>query len=291
MESYPLGEYTDEQDMPRPFPSVVCLITSYNRHQLTLECIAKLFQSNGVGSEFALKVILVDASSPDRTAEKVQAAFPQVTVVSATSETYWGGGMRRAASTARGPWTHQLWLNDDVSLHADALTSLIEQGRQSGDRAIVVGWFSDGRGRRTYGGYLRGNRPLEFRPAPVSGRSEACLTMNGNLVLVPRKVYDAIGPVDRAFPQAMGDFDYGLRATKAGFSVVQVPQESGSCDDFRAVIQDERRIVVLRRIANIKHFPPRAWWTFCRRHSGAWAPAYFLKPYIEALVLGRGAPR
>jgi GT2 family glycosyltransferase len=43
--------------------------------------------------------------------------------------------------------------------------------------------------------------------------------MNGNVVLVPAAVVAEVGTIDTKFTQQIGDFDYGLRATRRGAKV------------------------------------------------------------------------
>lgn len=45
---------------------------------------------------------------------------------------------------------------------------------------------------------------------------------NGNIVLIPRFVYQQLGNLDYYCTHSKGDFDYGLRADKAGIRMYQV---------------------------------------------------------------------
>ena len=54
--------------------------------------------------------------------------------------------------------------------------------------------------------------------------------INGNIVLVPQYVFHILGNLDYYFTHSKGDFDYGMRAVKAGIEMYQVGIPLGSCD-------------------------------------------------------------
>lgn len=273
---------------------IAVLMTCHNRRQKTLECLASLHEQIGSGEEFHIGVHLVDAGSTDGTTGAVQEAFPRVSVVPADASVFWGEGMAMAARAAGDvAANYHLWLNDDVVLEPDAVVRLLETaGRQASAEHIVVGQLRDTRGAPSYGGFRRGRRPLAFEPIGVTDRDTYCDTMNGNVVLVSARAAEVLGRIDPAFPHAMGDIDYGLRARAAGIPVVQASGVCGECDrnpppaSSRASSRWQR----LRGMTGVKRLPPRAWWTFCRRHAGLLAPGYFVKPYATA-VAKSGRPK
>ena len=75
-------------------PTISVLMTSFNRREKTLGCLKGLFAQEGLTSEFSVRVTLVDASSPDGTAAAVNEFLPDVNVIEASSNVYWGEGMR-----------------------------------------------------------------------------------------------------------------------------------------------------------------------------------------------------
>jgi GT2 family glycosyltransferase len=80
----------------------------------------------------------------------------------------------------------------------------------------------------------------------------------------------------------MGDFDYGLRAQRAGCSVWLAPGVLGECAEHPPRRTDEQPLIAeLRRLWSIKELSPRAWATFTRRWAGPLWPAYWLSPYVR----------
>lgn len=266
-------------------------MTSFNRCRSTVACLESLFAQQGIGSDFSLAVFLVDAGSSDGTKDAVNAAFPSVRIAAATPTTYWGGGMRLASQVAQDcPADYDLWLNDDVVLRPTAIRTLLETAAATGAVAgtcLVVGQMVDADGRASYGGFVRASSPLGFEHVGIHDEAVRCDTFNGNLVLVPRAVTVQLGSIDAAFPHGMGDIDFGLRAKREGFANIQAPGVLGTCDTHLPTRPAGGRRARLRDVTSIKRLPPRAWWTFCRRYAGWWAPALFAKPYVDALRSGR----
>lgn len=258
------------------------LITSHNRREKTLACLESLAGQRSGDAD--VRVVLVDAGSTDGTPVRVAERYPDVVVVRAGTDVYWGGGMQIAGSHARDTADFHLWLNDDVLLEPHALSELLSVARP--DR-IVAGKLSDATGVPTYGGFTSTRlAPLSFRPIPVSARPEPARTMNGNVVLVGRAVLDAIGGVrGDLFPHAFGDVDYGLTATRSGFEVVQAPGIIGTCS--RNPPATRRSLPSFRArwraTRSIKELPPQMWWHACRRHTGVLAPFFFVVPYAKLL--------
>ena len=78
----------------------------------------------------------------------------------------------------------------------------------------------------TYGGRASNEALIK----PNNKFPQACYSINGNFVLVPKKVYELIGTLDPIFPHAIGDFDYGLRALKNGVKSYITSEIVGFCE-------------------------------------------------------------
>lgn len=270
--------------------SVVALLTCHNRVSTTLMCLESLVRQRREEENFTLEVILVDADSGDGTGRAVEERFPGVTLVRVPSSVHWGTGTRIGALAANDRFPdsdYLLWLNDDVMLAPDAIQRLLATAASpmGGRGAVIVGQLADADGRATYGGYFRGRRPLEFVPVGPRDVATQCATMNGNVVLVPSDVSKQLGHIDRRFPHRMGDIDFGLRAADQGVPVIQAAGVIGTCSlNTDTHVAGSTAWHRLRTAVSVKFFPPRAWWTFCMRHGGAMALAYFAKPYLLAVI-------
>lgn len=246
----------------------------------------------------SLEVFLVDDGSTDGTEHSVQKNYPQVNLIRGDGSLYWNGGMRMAFSSAiERDCDYYLWLNDDTLLYSTAIQSLLKTSlellAEHGETVIVVGSVQDaGDGRLTYGGSIRQRKwkattftPVIPRDAPLE-----CETMNGNCVLVPRLVVQAVGNLESRFVHALGDLDYGLRARYEGFSVWLMPGYAGTCttNAITDTFNDTTLPLTVRlgKMMQPKGLPSSAWRVFTQRHTGILWPIYFLWPYAKVMIKG-----
>jgi GT2 family glycosyltransferase len=204
---------------------IAVLLTSFNRREKTLACLGSLFDQRCGSAD--IEVYLVDDASTDGTAQAVAERYPEVNVIRGTGDLFWSRAMalaQQVSSPSRPDF--MLWLNDDVRLYGDAITTLLAIEDDLVGRghppSIVVGAMADpATGATTYSGMVRASRlrRMLFIPLEPGATAVRCDVMNGNLVLVPRSVYEHIGGFDPAYRHAMNDFDYGLRALEEGYEV------------------------------------------------------------------------
>ncbi|MFC5498387.1 glycosyltransferase family 2 protein [Caenimonas terrae] len=281
--------------------TIAVLMTCHNRREKTLACLDALFGSDRV-IDAAFEVFLVDDGSTDGTGDAVKASYPAVHVITGDGNLYWNGGMRVAFGGAmQTGFDFYLWLNDDTVLYPDAMDALLAlanaENRIRQKPVIIVGTTQDAPGGGpTYGGLCRKSiwRPLKHSITFSQTEPTPCETMNGNCVLVPSAVATQLGNLEPAFVHAMGDIDYGLRATKAGFPLVVLPRYVGVCShnpvtntflDGRLSRRDR-----WAKIMSLKGLPPKQWYVLVRRHAGLMWPLLFVWPYIR-VALGVGGKR
>ncbi len=274
---------------------IAVLITCYNRCATTVKCLENLYSQDLV-EETEIFVFLVDDGCVDGTASAVRKQFPRVTILSGTGNLFWCGGMRLAFSEAvKTPHDYYLWLNDDTMLYRHAIQSLLSAAatvrQEQGHDGIIVGAMCDSKtGRRTYTGIIRPSRwrPLDFQPIEPCDKPRPCDTMHGNCVLIPRAVTDRIGIIGD-FQHHFGDYDYGLRATKAGFGCFLASGVVGECSwnvAHSAARQTDPKIRLRERIRIMrspKGYPTRDWLSFVRAHTGIAWPYHFAKPWLFVL--------
>lgn len=276
------------------------LLTCHNRRDQTLVSLRALHAcTRPAGCELA--VYLVDDGSRDGTGAAVRAEFPQVTVIDGDGSLFWNGGMRRAFGAAiQQDHDVYLWLNDDTLLYPDALEKVLACSEElasshGGRHDIIVGATCDTiSGKLTYGGLVSRSRwsPHYYVHLPVSDQPQLCQTLNGNCVLISREVVRAIGNIDDAFVHAIGDWDYGFRARRAGFGIWMAPGFVGTCSSNPVAVTPVGEAASirkqLRKTCGPKRVPPRAWRTFVRRHYGLFWPLYFIRPYAAAVLRAVG---
>jgi len=272
---------------------IAVLMTCHNRKLQTLESLAALFQSD-LPSDCCLDVFLVDDGSSDGTEGAVRHDYPQVNVIKGDGNLYWNGGMRIAFSAAMDEgYDYYLWLNDDTVLFHDAIQMMLflenEIKKQDGKPAIIVGsTCASHTEKRTYGGLVLFNekKPLSFLPINSSDEFVMCDAFEGNCVLIPKVVAQAVGNLSPEYSHAIGDMDYGLRAKSLGVSLVVSPGYVGVCDVGSVPVWCDKDVALRARVSAFlspKGLPPKEWYTFTRRHAGVFWFIHWLKPSVRVL--------
>ena len=276
------------------------LMTSFNRRDLTLRSLSALYGQR-MKQDIALETYLVEDACTDGTAEAVHRQFPMVRLLHGNGSLYWNGGMRLAFAYAmRDKHDAYLLLNDDTILYSDALHRLWScAGAEEAQYppAIVVGSTKvPGGGPTTYGGLVwqrRGLRPYLKRIDPDPQVPVRCDTMNGNCALIPQVIAHSLGNLEARFQHQFGDWDYGLRAQKAGFTLFVAPGYIGECagNSQVAAWRDPKKSFRerWRSLNSPKGVPFREWSLFTYRYAGWFWPLFTVSPYIKVLWSGMQA--
>jgi len=271
--------------------TLIFLMCCHNRRRTTLASLAGILRLCGEDS-VAASVVLVDDGSSDGTSDAISGLYPQVTLVAAGGPLFWSGAMALAQARALELCRPDFlcWLNDDVELDSDAVRCLLALSARREDRSPVVGSLLDREtAALTYSGYRRGSssRPKDLIHVVPDGTEKVVATFNGNLVLIPRAVYEALGTVDSAYAHDCGDLDYGFRAARAGFAPILAEWPLGFCtrNSVRGSWRDPD-LALRRRLAALispKGIHPRSNLVLYKRHGGPLWAAWLLGSYAKAL--------
>lgn len=209
---------------------IAVLMSVYNRKEKTLRCLSLCYEqmdSITRSGKYRFSVYLTEDGCTDGTADAVLEMFPDVHIIHGDGNLFWNRGMCTAwDEAAKSSPDFYLWLNDDTMIRPGAVACLLENSAYLGHRAIVAGTAEDAHGVLSYGGRTRYGRIIQPDPViPV-----ACDMFNGNLVLVPDYVFRKLGTLDRYYTHSFGDYDYGVRASRAGVTAVVAPGVLAECD-------------------------------------------------------------
>ncbi len=211
---------------------IATLITCHNRKEKTLSCLEALFQ-NGLPENHSLDIFLVDDGSTDGTSEAVKAHYPSVNIISGNGQLFWNRGMHLAWQSASqaNDYDYYLWLNDDTDIFSHAISTMLLAAESTENKAVIVAPIcSKNTGQLTYSGYQsKGDYRTDIRVEP-SSKLVPLTYFCGNCVLVPRAVWQKVGPLDPLFHHAIGDFDYGFRVQKAGFKSFLTSEYLAFCE-------------------------------------------------------------
>ncbi len=265
--------------------NIAVLITCHNRAIKTINCLKALYAQQFAETSIPFDAYLVDDGSTDNTSQLVKENFPEVKIVYGDGSLFWNRGMHLAWSeAAKKKYAYYVWLNDDTILYADAFADLLHCAKITNRNAIICGTTQSAKtGAVTYGGRL-------VRGGLISpnGNIQPCDYFNGNCVLIPKKVFEAIGNLDPVFNHAIGDWDYGLRARKKGFLIYVSTDFVGTCEKHESIskwcspdIPLKERMIAFKSPLAVN---PQQYFKFDSRHNGYFkASVHFISIHLRLL--------
>jgi len=207
-------------------PPVGVVIPVWNAREYTLACLDSL-----AGLRYPNRmVVVVDNGSEDGSSEAIAAAHSEVAIIRNEANL----GFARACNQgleqvfAMGA-AYALLLNNDTTVDPDMLTRLVAAAQAHPAAGILaptiyyqerpdLPWFTGMRfSRPIY--IVRTDRRHQVQaetPTPVD-------FVSGCGMLIARRVYEQVGGLDDAYFMYYEDLDYCLRARKAGYEILYVP--------------------------------------------------------------------
>lgn len=267
------------------------LITCYNRRQKTINCLKSLYDCKLPGN-YLLDVFLVDDASFDGTSQAVKENFPHVRVISGNGNLFWNKGMRLAWETATktNDYDFYLWLNDDTILDESAIYQLFQTYEEiisiNQSPVIICGAcrISAQVDQFSYGGRTASG------PVVPNGKIQSCKYINGNVVLVPKEIFQKIGSLSPEYTHGMGDFDYGLRAEKENYSCYTTKQFIAICPPNEGIADWCNPQIPLKKRWELFYSPKglniREYIVFRKRFWGLKWILYGMKAFFKVLSPG-----
>jgi GT2 family glycosyltransferase len=262
--------------IPQPVqtPQLSIIIISYNTRDMTLACLASVYDQTTCDFE----VIVVDNASTDGSAEAIRNNFPQVTLLAEPMNHGFAAAHDIAVSRCCAPWL--LLLNPDTVVLDGALDRLLAFSRRRPGAGIWGGRtvYADGSLNLyscwrqmtlwSLSGRLLGLTALFpaselFNPEtygtwPRDSEREVDI-VTGCLFLISRTLWDRLGGFDPVFVMYGEEADLCLRAHKLGLRPAITPDATilhyGGASER---VQSDKMVRLLRAKAELikRHFPP-----------------------------------
>lgn len=209
-------------------PSIDVVVPVYGNWHLTEVCLAKL-----AAQTVPHRVIVVDDAGPDDTVIRLEAGYPEVTVVALEKNLGFAGACNRGIAAGTGDIV--VLVNNDVEAEPDLLELLTaplvvdaEVGSTSplllkpDGRVDAFGICAD----PTVAGFVRYNGAT---PEDVVGGAPAprLLGPYGAVAAYRRSALDAVGTLDEGIQMYGEELDLALRLSAGGWTTVAVPEARG----------------------------------------------------------------
>jgi len=199
------------------------VIPVHNRRAMTEKCLESLETQTVDG----FHVVVVDDGSTDGTSEAVQARFPDVHIITGDGSWWWSGATNTGACFALQNGAQAvLTLNDDTLAAPDMIEAmLITAAREPRSLFCAIG-VEPVSERVLYGGTLIDWPRSRYTSAVDKSlpRDPSSLihsdVLPGRGLFVPAAAFVEVGFfAARLFPQAVADYDFAHRASRAGFKL------------------------------------------------------------------------
>lgn len=269
--------------------NIAVLLATFNRREKTLSCLESLYEQ-ALPEGITLSVFLTDDNSSDGTRDALRAKYPQVKIFKGSGSLFWAGGMRNSWGEAlKADPDYYLLLNDDTLLEKDAFKKLLKYYDIYGTEpnAIAIGSTIDRNNEISYGGRLLYNQnKVQNYTAYSETEYIECDLANANIMLVPREIVEQIGILSDRYTHSIADFDYTLKAKKAGFKTVVMPGVLGSCIDDHGNNWKSGRATLKERISYLKSpkgLVYKEYMAFIKHHFPTHVPEAFFKLWMKTL--------
>jgi GT2 family glycosyltransferase len=271
---------------------IAVLITCHNRKISTIKCLESLFNQKGLGKDFEIQVYLTDDGSTDGTYDEVNRVFPSVNLIKGNGNLFWTGGMQAAWNLANQDgkeYNFILMLNDDTILFEDCIINLLANFLAiKNGAAIIIGATKDPKDQRpTYGGSSLINRYnlKTIRIIPNNISPQKCDLGNGNVMLISRAVYTRIGFLTNKFTHGIADYEYTLKARKAGITSYVASNYAGYCsNDHPRPWKNSKEATLKERIKflySVKGLAYREYLSFIKSYFPFYLPEVWVKLWLK----------
>lgn len=240
--------------------NIAVLLTCYNRRILTISCLRHILKArNTYNEEHSCKInlsfFITDDNCTDGTPDAIHDVLKNERhiIVHADGNAYWAGGMRLAwgQSLKEDCYDFFLLLNDDTLVKEICFNELLKTNDFAVTHYNCEGVYSgfvsnpDDESVITYGAKVYKKSILSgAEDLYPTGTPQECCMPNANILLVSRKVCNSIGILSKDFLHGAADWDYGLRALKAGFPVLTTSLICGYCKkDHDNAMQEAEKVI------------------------------------------------
>lgn len=215
-------------------PIVYIIVLNYNRRDDTLECLRSLYRSDYPN----FKVMVVDNASSDGTAGAVRAEFPQAEVIENGRNLMYAGGNNIGIRLALGAGAQYiLLLNNDTVVGESLVTRLVDAMERDGAAGLAgpmiyyyppkdrredeVIWYAGGIVKLWQG--LTAHRGIREKDSGRFTVTEETGYVTGCGIIASRDCFMTTGLLDTSYILYAEDADFSLRARKAGYRLLFVP--------------------------------------------------------------------
>jgi len=206
--------------MMGPEPSVFVVVLNWNALGDTIECLESLRHVTYRGQ---LQIVVVDNGSEDGSPATLRSRFPWVRLIENGRNLGYTGGNNVGLRYALDEGAEYTWLlNNDTTVDPDSLSCLVRAGETTKRVALLSPrvWLP-GRADVYWAGTVLDVAQRKFVDVVAAAKRgmpapEGPLLLAGTGMLIKRAAVETVGFLEDRYFAYVEDFDYSLRAIKAG---------------------------------------------------------------------------
>lgn len=259
-------------------PRTLAIVVNWNGAGVLEKTVESLCPSGrAAGSD----TLIVDNASSDGSAEAAVRRFPEVKLIRLPENRGFAGGHNEGLRQAiAGSYDYALLLNNDITLEAGALQSLLQAAEQDSSTAILAPsvWRADD-GRRldaAWGNILFHHVIVQMKavnriPAAEHLRKREADCVFGSVLLVRMKAAQKAGLLDERYWMFLEEVEYCRRMRQSGYRILYVPEaravhigghsiKTASAQRLKLYLVRRNSVLFMRRYAGWKQW---LWYLSC----------------------------
>ena len=202
-------------------PKISVVFPIYNGGRQPLECLSSIQKLNYPSKK--IEIIVVDNASTDGSDLQIKKKYPQVSLIKNAENLGFAKAVNQAVKKAKGELIFVG--NDDLLFEKNSLKILSTYLVKNKNIGICGGkiYYKNKPKKVASAGFQMNKWTGNIYISENPGQLKEPDWVQGCAMLIQKKVFKKIGYFDEHFTHFFEDFDFCLRARKAGFKVVYFP--------------------------------------------------------------------
>lgn len=196
---------------------VAIIFSNYNGGNEPIECLNSIAKLNYPKNK--LEVIVIDNGSKDGSKEKIIKLFPKIKLINLKKDIGLPASLNLGIKTSKGKYI--MITNDDIIFEKNSIQNMVNYLEKNINVGVLGGkvFYKDKPNKLSLSACDFNMYKGEIKGGLAKG--DKIKWLQSCAIMIPRTVFNKIGLFDEGYyPLYFDDFDFCLRATKAGLRII-----------------------------------------------------------------------